>query len=43
MMKIVTFNNVNPKFTVITLNSFIFARDIFSTNHARKFGMIGIT
>ena len=43
MIKIVTFN-MNPKFTEVTLNSFIFVMDIFGTNLARKFdGMINIT
>ena len=35
--------NMNPKFTETILNSFIFARDIFCTNPARKFGIIDIT
>ena len=40
--KVVTFN-MNPKFTEVTLNSFIFVMDIFFTNLARKFGIISIT
>ena len=39
IIKVVTFN-MNPKFTEVTLNSFIFIMDIFCTNLARKFGMI---
>ena len=42
IIKFVTFN-MDPKFTEVTLNSFIFAMDIFCTNPARKFGMIDIT
>ena len=38
IIKIVTFN-MNPKFTEVTLNSFIFVRVIFYTNPARKFGL----
>ena len=33
---------MNPKFTEVTQNSFIFVMDIFYTNPARKFGMIDI-
>ena len=42
LIKIVTFN-VNPKFTGVALNRFIFTMDIFCTNPARKFGLIDIT
>ena len=34
---------MNPKFTKVTLNSFIFVLNIFCTNLAKKFGMINIT
>ena len=34
---------MNPKFTKVTLNSFIFVLNIFSTNLAKKLGMINIT
>ena len=34
---------MNPKFTEVTLNSFVFVRDIFCTNPAMKFGIIDIT
>ena len=42
IIKFVTFN-MNPEFTEVTLNGFIFVMDIFCTNPARKFGMIDIT
>ena len=42
LIKIVTFN-VNPKFTGVALNRFIFTMDIFCTNPARKFGLIDFT
>ena len=41
IIKIVTFN-VNPRFTEVTLRSFIFVRDISRTNPARIFGIIYI-
>ena len=41
MIKIVAFN-MNLKFTEVTLNSFIFVKDVFCTNPARKFGIIDI-
>ena len=34
---------MNPLFTRVTLNSFIFAMDIFYTGAAKKFVIIGIT
>ena len=34
---------MNSKFTGVTLNSFIFVRYSFCTNHARKFRIINIT
>ena len=33
---------MNPKFTEVTLNSFIFVRDISYTNPAGKFGISDI-
>ena len=42
IIKVVTFN-INPEFTEVTLNSFLFVMVIFCTNPARKFGMIDIT
>ena len=39
---IVAFNMI-LKFTEVTLNSSIFVVDIFGTNPARKFGIIGFT
>ena len=41
-IEFVTFN-VNPKFTEVTLNNFIFVMDIFWTNPARKFGLNDVT
>ena len=40
-IKIVMFY-MNPKFTEVTLYSFVFAMNIFWTNAARKFGMTDI-
>ena len=34
---------MNPEFTEVTLNSFIFVIDIFRTDPARKFETIDIT
>ena len=34
---------MNPKFTKVTLNTFIFVMYIFCANPARKFGIIDIT
>ena len=42
IIKVVAFN-INPEFTEVTLNSFLFVMDTFCTNPARKFGMIDIT
>ena len=42
IIKFVTFN-MSPMFTKVTLNSFIFAMNIFCTVPRRKFGIIGIT
>ena len=41
MIKIATFN-MNPKFTEVILNGFVFVMDIFWTNPARKFEIINI-
>ena len=38
----VTFS-MNSKLTEVTLNSFVFAMDVFCANPARKFGIIDIT
>ena len=34
---------MNPKFTEVTLNSFIFVFNIFCINPAKKFGMMDVT